>query len=132
MYDKSKIWSNLIWFGSAIAASNFDEVHKISKFKIFCGKLLIQIKREFSQKKFWILKFFGLRQNLTWQLPAQIKKGCSKFWICHTFKNCLNCGTNSIFKKLGEDNVLIFFHVTFDPFLTWKFWNFEKKLGQNL
>ena len=41
MYEISKIWSILFWFGLAIASSNFDEVQKISKFKIchFCGVL---------------------------------------------------------------------------------------------
>ena len=91
----------------------------------FYGKFVIIYQRRIPPKKFWILKFFGLRQNLTRQLQAQIKKGCSKFWICHTFKNFLNCGTNSTFKKRWADNVLIFFfHFTLDPFLTWKFWNF--------
>ena len=73
------------------------------------------------------LKFFGLRQNLTRQLPAQIKKGCSKFWICHTFKYCLNCGTNSIFKKQWADNVLIFFSFHTRPIFDVKileFWKF--------
>ena len=81
---------------------------KFQNSKFFWGEFLIYIKEEFSHKKIWILKFFGLRQNLTWQLPAQIKKGCSKFWICYTFKNCLNCGTNFIFKKPWANNVLNF------------------------
>ena len=90
-------------------------------------------KREFSPKKFWILKFFGLRQNLTWQLPAQIKKGCSKFWICHTFKYCLNCGTNSIFKKQWADNVLKFFFISHSThFWRENFGILEKILRQNL
>ena len=112
MYDISKIWSNLIWFGPAIASSNFDEDQKISRLKNFYGKFLIVYQRRIPPKKFWILKFFGLRQNLTRQLQAQIKKGCSKFWICHTFKNFLNCGTNSTFKKRWADNVLIFFFIS--------------------
>ena len=106
MYDISKIWSNLFWFGPAIASSNFDEVQKISKSKIFWGEFFFDKWLQIFHKNFWILKFFGLRQNLTWQLPAQIKKGCSKFWICHTFKNFLNCGDNSTFKKRWADNVL--------------------------
>ena len=71
----------------------------------FYGKFVIIYQRRIPPKKFWILKFFGLRQNLTRQLQAQIKKGCSKFWICHTFKNFLNCGNNSTFKKRWADNV---------------------------
>ena len=112
MYGISKIWSNLFWFGPAIGSSNFDEVQKISKFKNFYGKFVIIYQRRIPPEKFWILKFFGLRQNLTRQLQAQIKKGCSKFWICHTFNNFLNCGTNSTFKKQWADNVLkkISFH----------------------
>ena len=124
MYDISKIWSNLFWFGPAIASSNFDEVQKISKFKNFYGKFVIIYQRRIPPKKFWILKFFGLRQNLTRQLQAQIKKGCSKFWICHTFKNFLTCGDNSTFKKRWADVLIFFFHFTLDPFLTWKFWNY--------
>ena len=112
MYDISKIWSNLFWFGPAIASSNFDEVQKISKSKIFWGQFFFDKRIRVFHKNFWILKFFGLRQNLTQQLPAQIKKGCSKFWICHTFKYCLNCSTNSIFKKQWADNVLIFFFIS--------------------
>ena len=112
MYNISKIWGNLFWFGLAIAASNFDEVQKISKFKIFLGKILLWYKLRIPPKKFWILKFFGLRQNLTRQLQAKIKKGYSKFWICHTFKNFLNCGTNSTFKKRWADNVLNFFFIS--------------------
>ena len=42
-------------------------------------------------------------------------KGCSKFWIFYTFKNCLNCDTNSFFKKQRADKVLIFFFL----FHTW-------------
>ena len=125
MYYISKIWSNLFLFGPAIASSNFDEVQKIAKFKNFYGKFLIVYQRRIPPKKFWILKFFGLRQNLTRQLPAQIKKGCSKFWICHTFKNCLNCGTISIFKKLWADDVLIFFYFNLDPFLRGNFRNLD-------
>ena len=106
MYDISKIWSNLFWFGPAIVSSNFDEVQKISKSKIFWGEFFFDKRLRIFHKNFWILKFFGLRQNLTRQLQAQIKKGCSKFWICHTFKNFLNCGDNSTFKKRWADNVL--------------------------
>ena len=60
-------------------------------------------------------------------------KGCSKFWIFYTFKNCLNCDTNSFFKKQRADKVLIFFfsisHLT-------HFWRenlgiLEKKCRQN-
>ena len=127
MYDISKIWSNLFWFGPAIASSNFDEVQKISKFKNFYGKFVIIYQRRIPPKKFWILKFFGLRQNLTRQLQAQIKKGCSKFWICHTFKNFLNCGDNSTFKKRWADNVLkkISFHTR--PIFDVKILEFWKK-----
>ena len=132
MYDISKIWSNLFWFGPAIASSNFDEVQKISKSKIFWGEFFFDKRLRIFHKNFWISKIFRLRQNLTRQLQAQIKKGCSKFWICHTFKNFLNCGTNSILKKRWADNVLIFFfHFTLDPFLTWKFWNFGFFFRQN-
>ena len=112
MYDISKIWSNLFWFEPAIASSNFDEVQKISKSKIFGGEFLFDKRIRVFHKNFWILKFFGLRQNLTRQLQAQIKKGCSKFWICHTFNNFLNCGTNSSFKKRWADNVLNFFFIS--------------------
>ena len=112
MYDISKIWSNLFWFGPAIASSNFDEVQKISKSKIFWGEFFFDKWLQIFHKNFWILKFFGLRQNLTRQLQAQIKKGCSKFWICHTFNNFLNCGANSTFKKWWADNVLIFFFIS--------------------
>ena len=112
MYNISKIWGNLFWFGPAIAASNFDEVQKISKFKKFWGKILLWYKLRIPPKKFWILKFFGLRQNLTRQLPAQIKKGCPKFWICYTFKDYLNCGTNFSFEKQWADNVLSFFLIS--------------------
>ena len=112
MYDISKIWSNLFWFGPAIASSNFDEVQKISKSKMFWGEFFFDKQRRIFHKNFWILKFFGLRQNLTSQLQAQIKKGYSKFWICHTFKNFLNCGTNYTFKKRWADNVLIFFFIS--------------------
>ena len=115
MYNISKIWGNLLWFGPAIAASNFDDVQKNSKFKKFLGEILSRFKLRIFKKKLRILKIFGLRQNLTRQLQAQIKKGCSKFWICHTFKNCLNCGTNFTFKKLGADNVLIFFLISHSP-----------------
>ena len=127
MYDISKIWSNLFWFGPAIGSSNFDEVQKISKFKNFYGKFVIIHQRRIPLKKFWILKFFGLRQNLTRQLQAQIKKGCSKFWICHTFKNFLNCGDNSTFKKRWADNVLkkISFHTR--PIFDVKILEFWKK-----
>ena len=79
---------------------------------LFLGKILSRFRLRIFKKIFWILKFFGLRQNLTRQLQAQIKKGCSKFWICHTFKNFLNCGTNSTFKKRWADNVLIFFFIS--------------------
>ena len=85
---------------------------KFQNSKIFLGKFIFDIIRRFSPKNFWNLKFFGLRQNLTRQLQAQIKKGCSKFWICHTFKNFLTCGTNSTFKKWWADNVLIFFFIS--------------------
>ena len=112
MYDISKIWSNLFWFGPAIAASNLDEVQKISKFKIFWENFFLDLNYKFSKKHFLILKNFGLRQNSTRQLPAQIKKGCSKFWICHTFKDCLNCGTNFSIKKLWADNVLNYFLIS--------------------
>ena len=67
------------------------------------------MKREFSPKKFWILKFFGLRQNLTRQLPAQIKKVYSKFLIFHTFRKYLNCGTKFFFGQHRAECVLIFF-----------------------
>ena len=55
MYDISKIWSNLFWFGPAIASSNFDEVQKISKSKIFGGEFFFDkrlriIKEEFPPK----------------------------------------------------------------------------------
>ena len=80
--------------------------------KFFGGEFFFDKWLRIFHKNFWILKFFGLRQNLTRQLQAQIKKGCSKFWICHTFKNFLNCGTNSTFKKRWADNVLIFFFIS--------------------
>ena len=38
-------------------------------------------------------------------LSAQIKKGCPKFWICYTFKDYLNCGTNFSFEKQWADNI---------------------------
>ena len=47
-----------------------------------------------------------------WQLPAQIKKRSSKFWICNTFKNYLNYGTNFTFEKLRAINVLSFFLIS--------------------
>ena len=74
--------------------------------KFFLGKYFFDKRLIILHKIFWILKIFGLRQNLTRQLQARIKKGCSKFWICHTFKNFLNCGDNSTFKKRWADNVL--------------------------
>ena len=80
--------------------------------KFFGGEFFFDKRLRIFHKNFWILKFFGLRQILTRQLSAQIKKCCSKFWIFHTFKNFLNCGTNSIFKKLGADNILIFFLIS--------------------
>ena len=79
--------------------------------KFFWGNSSLINDYEFSIKIFWVFKFFGLRQNLTRQLQAQIKEGCSKFWICHTFNNFLNCGANSTFKKWWADNVLIFFFI---------------------
>ena len=93
----------------------------------FYGKFVIIYQRRIPPKKFWILKIFGLRQNLTRQLQAQIKKGCSKFWICHTFKNFLNCGDNSTFKKRWADNVLkkISFHTR--PIFDVKILEFWKK-----
>ena len=109
---------------------------KSIKFQIsifFLGKLLIYIKEEFPKENFLILKFFGLRQNLTRQLPAQIKKRSSKFWICYTFKNYLNCGTNFIFEKLRAINVFIFFLFHVWPILTRFFFrNSKKKFRQNL
>ena len=132
MYDISKIWSNLFWFGPAIAVSNFDEVQKISKSKIFWREFFFDKRLRIFHKNFWISKIFRLRQNLTRQLQAQIKKGCSKFWICHTFKNFLNCGTNSIFKKQWADNVLIFFSFHTRP-IFWRenFGILEKIFRQN-
>ena len=120
MYDISKIWSNLFWFGPSIASSNFDEVPKISKFQNFYGKFVIIYQRRIPPKKFWILKFFGLRQNLTRQLPAQIKKVFSKFWICYTICRYLSCGAKIFFKKVGAECVLIFFWFLTRPILTQK------------
>ena len=82
---------------------------KFQNSKIFWGKFIFDIIRRFSPKKFWILKFFGLRQNLTRQLPAQIKKVFSKFWICYTICKYLSCGAKIFFKKVGAEGVLIFF-----------------------
>ena len=58
MYDISKIWSNLFWFGPAIAMSNFDEVQKISKFKIFWGKIFELYQKWISPKKFLNFEIF--------------------------------------------------------------------------
>ena len=80
--------------------------------KFFWGEFIFDKRLRIFHKNFWISKIFRLRQNLTRQLQAQIKKGCSKFWICHTIKNFLNCGTNSTFKKRWADNVLIFFFIS--------------------
>ena len=101
-------------FGATFFDLGLQLPRQILNFKIqkFLWKTLIRLSKKNSPKKFWILKFFGLRQNLTRQLQAQIKKGYSKFWICHTFKNFLNCGTNSTFKKRWADDVLNFFFIS--------------------
>ena len=59
------------------------------KIQKFLWKLCNHLSKKNFPQKFWILKFFGLRQNLTRQLQTQIKKGCSKFWILEwsLFKN---------------------------------------------
>ena len=115
----------LIWACNCLV--KFWRSPKNFKIQNFLGGIFFDKWLRIFHKKFWLLKFFGLRQNLTRQLQAQIKKGCSKFWICHTFKNFLNCGDNSTFKKRWADNVLkkISFHTR--PIFDVKILEFWKK-----
>ena len=71
-------------------------------------KIISWFKWRIFPKIFLNLEIFWTSSKLT----AQIIKGCSKFWIFHTFKYCLNCSTNSIFKKQWADNVLSFFFIS--------------------
>ena len=45
----NQVFSICKWIYKAIAAANFDEVQKISKFKIFWRKFLIYIKEKFTK-----------------------------------------------------------------------------------
>ena len=47
-----------------------------------------------TKKYFW--KFFGLRQNLTGQYQAQIKKGTSRIRMCYKVWYYLNCDTKIV------------------------------------